>query len=293
MNKNNKLVFNFDMHGVEEKGGALDVMQHPTSSLTTDVQSYKDDEIIFVVDEEQMKKIVARLAVSHQSNSNVQSYVPTGSKIPSVIPHHRYISKDYFSNSYCMENKIDPISMEVHHINDGTEKIELSVATAVDVLDGGYEIIQYMKKLNVPIQMVAEHTAEDSTTISIFDGHFDKVKLGRATFIPIRGQGFALLAIKQGSDVPNHKNTFEKWKSFQEDKDQETLDKFVDLFLKEAIARTRSTDIDVHFFHLRPGRILSFPASSIYHCSIIPNQTTARILWICYEMVPTTGFPAG
>ncbi len=243
--------------------------------------------IVFIKDDTELKNIIDVINTNPccVDRPSPEAYIPTHEKTP-PISHHFYYHKDYFSSQFCKRKKIDVISTKVIHINNGTIKADLSTFKEIETMKGGNDLIKYMHSKNMEIQLVAEHREEkqDTRKNTIFTWHKDKKNLSKATFIVTQGECFSILALPQDTTLQDDNVEFQNFYKQQSQSMKQQLDEF----LGGAKFHMNNKPFKLFYFHLYPGRLLSFIAAEITHATVIPESDVQRVMWIAYDLKPAS-----
>ena len=118
-----------------------------------------------------------------------------------------------------------------------------------------------------------------------FAGHRDKPFSNPATFLPLKGKFYALLAVPAECNAAHQADDSDEFHKFLEEYD---LTKVVDTFQNSGKAETevkkghKAKDIIVKPYLCEPGNVLVFPANLFYHMTITLPNPEGRILAILH-----------
>ncbi len=176
---------------------------------------------------------------------------------------------------------------KIIHIENGPKEAYLSKYESIESMKGGPELVSLLKEKKIEVQMIAEHIGgeENNDKNSIFTWHKDKNNLPLVTFVPVRGYSYTLLIVSNDCTIQDDTKSFNNFVKSQTNNDKEQIMSFI----KEGqqIIKDLKGDYKIVYLLMKPGIFLTFPASQIHHSSIVPKQSTKRILWILYDLIVT------
>jgi hypothetical protein len=112
---------------------------------------------------------------------------------------------------------------------------------------------------------------------SYFPGHLDKSFVYQAIFVPLSERIFYTFIgipikwkVYQDADT---KNVYSKWKDSLTENEKTKITNFETCFRKEAQLHMK-VDVETRIFKNQLGSVLSFPANTCYHATVIPGIST-------------------
>lgn len=247
----------------------------------------------------ELKRIVKLMdANRHVETSERTSEIYDATLPEPCIPHHAFHSADLFSSSRVRMITGDSEPFEqilVKHISNDYHSRRLDMFTDIDKISVGSSVCEFFDNEGISIQLVSEHYGSDTSSkcITAFTGHCDKKLFQQVTLLCIREQSFTLVAIpsvvRNKIDDCNGKALFDAWLNLIDDKDVDSVHKFVQEFERRAKTVYKRAPFTTRYFHMKPGSYLHFPASKFFHASIIPPSKNGRVLWVCYDAIVDSG----
>lgn len=150
---------------------------------------------------------------------------------------------------------------------------------------------------------------QNEHSITQYPPHTDPYPTGNlVVFTHLQGWSFVFLALPKGQTkyveknestipvekkhkkkifghTPDHSTKYASWKNRQNGKDQRSILTFETNFQEESARRYANKNYSIKIVLMEEGSVLSFLARDIFHGSIIPKQSTQRIIGISYQMV--------